>query len=85
MIQEYITKFEQTIQCIVLYIINLCFQPVYCLLSIIQNVVEIWDTENTIDPEDETVYPEPAHISGFHSNANEQAEIEKIKEQLNQK
>ena len=83
MIQEIITKIEQSIQCVLLYIINLCFQPIYCVLQIVQGIIDIWNTENTLDPEEPTVYPEPVRISGFHTNANEQAEIEKIKEQLN--
>ena len=63
MIQEYITKIEQSIQCVLCYLLNLCFQPVYCLLSIIQGIIDIWDIENIIDPEEEpqqsqyTVYP----------------------------
>lgn len=84
MIQEIITKIEQSIQCIVLYIINLCFQPIYCVLQIVQGIIDVWDTENTINPEEPTVYPEPAHVSGFHTNTSEQAELDKIREQLQQ-
>ena len=65
MIQEYITKIEQSIQCVLCYLLNLCFQPVYCLLSIIQGIIDIWDSENIIDPEENNVYPEPAHVAGF--------------------
>lgn len=85
MIQEYITKIEQSIQCVLCYLLNLCFQPVYCVLSIIQGIISIWkDDEEEEKTEEPTVYPEPVHISGFHTNANEQAEIDKNKKQLNQ-
>ena len=65
MIQEIITKIEQSIQCVLCYLLNLCFQPIYCVLQIVQGIIDIWDEENVINPEEETVYQEPAHIAGF--------------------
>lgn len=82
MIQEIITKIEQSIQCVLCYLLNLCFQPIYCILQIVQGIIDIWDEENVIDPEEPTVYPEIHEVKGFHINTEEQAEVNKIKKQL---
>lgn len=66
MLQEIITKIEQSIQCVLCYLLNLCFQPIYTILTIIQNLVEIWSAdEEEEETEEPTVYPEPTHIAGF--------------------
>lgn len=96
-----ISNLVNSVQVIVDVLINLTFQPVFAVLTIIQNLIEIWSAE----PEEETEqepqqqvteypsanagrpYPEECdppvftHI-GFKINQTEQAEVEKIKEQL---
>ena len=85
MVQEIITKVEQSIQCVLCYLLNLCFQPIYCLLQIIQGIISIWSGEEEPDEiSEQPQYPEIPVVNGFHANANEQAEIDQIKKQLNQ-
>ena len=53
MIYEVIQKIEQTLQTILIYLMNLCFQPIYILIQMVQQIIDIWDAENTIDPPEE--------------------------------
>ena len=61
MIQEIITKIEQSIQCVLCYLLNLCFQPIYCLLQIVQGIIDIWSEDVNEDANEQqqqyTVYP----------------------------
>lgn len=58
MIYEILNKIEQSIQIILVYLLNLCFQPIYALVQIIQAIAEVWDSENVIDPDDKITVPE---------------------------
>lgn len=58
MIQEIITKIEQSIQCVLCYLLNLCFQPIYCVLQIVQGIIDIWSGDENEDVnEGVKVYP----------------------------
>lgn len=100
-----LSNLVNSVQVIVDVLINLAFQPVFAVLTIIQSLIEIWSgDENEGENEDvndgvkvypstnEGRYPEEVelpvcneeHHIGFKINQAEQAEIAKIKEQLNQ-
>lgn len=49
MLQEIITKIEQSIQCVLCYLLNLCFQPIYCILQIVQGIIDIWTAEDEVE------------------------------------
>ena len=62
-------------------IINLCFQPIFIILQIIEGIITIWEPEE--EEQEQEQYPEIPHVTGF-LNHNEVDEINKIKEQLKQ-
>ena len=66
MIQEIITKIEQSIQCVLCYLLNLCFQPIYCILQIVQGIIDIWSPT----PEEETEH-QPQQTVTVYPSANE--------------
>lgn len=65
MIQEIITKIEQSIQCVLCYLLNLCFQPIYCVLQIVQGIIDIWDDDTAEEQ------PEEQHSVNLYQSANE--------------
>lgn len=63
MIQEIITKIEQSLQCILMYLLNLAFQPIYCILQIAQCILDVWEVDTDIPEEEQrpqvTQFPSP--------------------------
>ena len=63
MIQEIITKIEQSIQCVLAYVLNLLFQPIYCILQIVQGIMDVWEVDTDVPEEEQrpqvTQFPSP--------------------------
>lgn len=53
MIQEILTKIEQSLQCILMYLLNLAFQPIYCILQIIQGILDVWEVDTEVAEEEQ--------------------------------
>lgn len=53
MIQEIITKIEQSLQCILMYLLNLAFQPIYCILQIVQGILDVWEVDTEVQEEEQ--------------------------------
>lgn len=80
-----VSNLVNSVQVVADVLINLVFQPVFAVLTIIQSLISIWSGEEEPDEiSEQPQYPEIPVVNGFHTNTKEQAEIEKIKEQLNQ-
>lgn len=61
-----VSNLVNSVQVIVDVLINLVFQPVFAVLTIIQSLIEIWSPE----PEEETEQ-EPQHTVTVYPSANE--------------
>lgn len=82
-INQIIANVTASIQLIVDYTLNLCAQPLYFITAVIEGVIGIWSAEEYNDEQPEQPeYPAIHEVKGFHVNTEEQAEVEKIKEQL---
>lgn len=63
MIQEILTKIEQSLQCILMYLLNLAFQPIYCILQMVQGILDVWEVDTDVQEEEQrpqvTQFPSP--------------------------
>lgn len=53
MIQEILTKIEQSLQCVLMYLLNLAFQPIYCILQIVQGILDVWEADTEVQEEEQ--------------------------------
>ena len=94
-----VSNLVNSVQVIVDVLINLVFQPVFAILTIIQSLIEIWSptpeeeepqqTVTTYPSTNEGRYPEECDYPigrrriGFHTNQQEVDELNKVREELN--
>ena len=82
-VNRIISNITASIQLIVDYALNLCAQPFYFITAVIDGLIGIWTAEEYDEEPEQPEYPEIHEVKGFHINTDEQAEVDKIKKQLN--
>ena len=66
-VTEIVSNIANSVQVIVDVLISLVFQPVYVIITIVQNLIEIWSAE----PEEEETDQEPQQTVTTYPSTNE--------------